>query len=255
MLNTKVEDGILIAEFANGKFNTITRETLKQLREAVEKTNADPSVKGIVLTGQGRMFSSGFDLPTFMGFKDLKEVVGFFTEWAEPVFMEFFMCSKPVVAAINGAAMAGGLILATACDYRIAKNHPKIQLGMTEIKIGLGLSVVQSEIMKFGWDSAVRFRDIMYNGDRYTVDQALSIGMVDELAEEEALIPRAKEMVAKWYDNPGKAFGMLKKGLRQPVADRMKHYLENSNWQDGFNCFFNPETRGAIDFVMKMMGM
>ncbi len=255
MLNTKIEDGILMVEFANGKFNSITGETLQQLRDAVEKTNSDPSIKGIVLTGQGRMFSSGFDLPTFMGFKDLKEVIDFFTELAEPVFMEFFMCSKPVVAAINGAAMAGGLILATACDYRIAKNHPKIQLGMTEIKIGLGLSVVQSEIMKFGWDSSIRFRDIMYNGERYTVDQALAMGMVDELAEEDALLPRAKEIVASWYDNPGKAFGLLKKSLRQPIADRMKHYLENTNWQEGFNCFFNPETRGAIDFVMKMMGM
>ena len=254
MLNTRTEDGIIIAEFAGSKFNSITLDTLKQLREAVQKANSDAAVKGIVLTGQGKVFSSGFDLPTFMGFKDHAAVVDFFTSWAEPVFMEFFMCSKPVVAAINGAAMAGGLILATACDYRIAKNHPKIQIGMTEIKIGLGLSVVQSEIMQFGWDSAVRFRDIMYNGDRYTVDQALKLGMVDELAEEAALMSRAKEIVAKWYDNPGKAFGMLKKGLRQPVADRMKHYLENSNWQDGFKCFFNPETRGAIDFVMKMMG-
>lgn len=254
MLNTKMEDGILIVEFCNGKYNTITMETLKQLRGAVQQANDDAAVKGIVLTGQGRIFSSGFDFPTFIGFKDIKEVVDFFTNWAEPVFMEFFMCNKPVVAAINGAAMAGGLILATACDYRIAKNHPKIQIGMTEIKIGLGLSVVQSEIMQFGWDSAVRFRDIMYNGERYGVEDALKLGMVDELAEEAALMSRAKEVVTKWYDNPGKAFGMLKRGLRQPVADRMKHYLENSNWQEGFNCFFNPETRAAIDFVMKIMG-
>ncbi len=254
MIATRIEDGILVAEFCNGKYNSITLETLKQLREAVKKTNSDPTIKGIVLTGQGRVFSAGFDLPTFMGFKDLKEVTDFFENWAEPVFMEFFMCAKPTIAAINGAAMAGGLILATACDYRILKNHPKIQLGMTEIKIGLGLSVVQSEIMQFGWDSAKKFRDIMYNGERYGVEDALKLGMVDELVEEEKLLPRAKEIVAKWYDNPGKAFGMLKLGLRRPVYDRMKHYLENSNWKDGFKCFFNPETRAAIDFVMKMMG-
>jgi enoyl-CoA hydratase/carnithine racemase len=82
----------------------------------------------------------------------------------------------------------------------------------------------------------------------------MKLGMVDELAEEEKLLPRAKEIVAKWYDNPGKAFGMLKLGLRRPVYDRMKYYLANSNWKEGFNCFFNPETRAAIDFVMKMMG-
>ncbi len=252
MLNVKTEDGIIIAEFSNGKFNTITMETLNRLDETLKQVREDESLKGIVLTGAGRVFSSGFDLPTFLGFKNLDEVVAFFNV-AERVFMDFFMCPKPVIAAINGAAMAGGLILATACDYRIVKNHPKIQLGMSEIKIGLGLSVVQSEIMKFGFDSARRFRDIMYNGERYGVAQALEAGMVDELAEEDALMARAKELVVKWYDNPGRAFGMLKKGLRQPIADRMKHYLENTNWQDGFNCMFNPETRAALDFVRQMM--
>lgn len=254
MIDTKIEDGVLIAELCNGKYNSITQETLKQLREIVEQTNSDETIKGIVLTGRGKIFCSGFDLPLFMSFKNLKEVTDFFEQWAEPVFMEFFMCSKPTVAAINGAAMAGGLILATACDYRIAKNHPKIQLGMTEIKIGLGLSVVQTEIMKFGWDSTKKFRDIMYNGERYGVEDALKLGIVDELAEEERLLFRAKEVVTKWYDNPGKAFGLLKKGLRRPVYDRMKYYLEHTNWKEGFNCFFNPETRAAIDFVMKMMG-
>ncbi len=172
---------------------------------------------------------------------------------AERVFMDFFMCHKPVIAAINGAAMAGGLILATACDYRIVKNHPKIQLGMSEIKIGLGLSVVQSEIMKFGFDSARRFRDIMYNGERYGVAQSLEAGMVDELSRRPLSWRARRKLVVKWYDNPGKAFGMLKMGLRQPIADRMKHYLENTNWQEGFNCMFNPETRAALEFVQQMM--
>ncbi|MBN1532484.1 MAG: enoyl-CoA hydratase/isomerase family protein, partial [Spirochaetes bacterium] len=149
MIQDRIEDGIIIATFANAPMNTITRDTVKDLKRIIDRANTDDSVKGIVFTGAGKTFSAGFDLPMFLGFKDLKEVVAFFEE-VEQIYIDLFMCRKPVVAAINGAAVAGGLITAMACDYRIAKNHPKITLGMTEIKIGLGLSIVQTEIMRWG---------------------------------------------------------------------------------------------------------
>ena len=67
-----------------------------------------------------------------MGFKDIKEVGDFFDE-AEEILVGLFECHKPVVSAINGHAIAGGLIFAMASDYRIVKNHPKITIGMSEI--------------------------------------------------------------------------------------------------------------------------
>ncbi|MCP4135185.1 MAG: enoyl-CoA hydratase/isomerase family protein [bacterium] len=252
MIKEHIDDNILIATFANGKFNAITFEMLLQIREIVKKVNEDDSIKGMILTGEGKVFSSGFDLPTFLKFKDLDEVVEFFKD-AEDIFMEFFMCKKPVVSAMNGATMAGGLILAMASDYRVCKNHPKIQLSMSEIKIGLGLSVVQSGIMRFGLDSNKKFREIMYFGERYSVDQALEIGLVDELAEEDQLIPRAKEIVSTWIDNPGRAFITLKQSLRKPTLDQMKHYLEVEDWREGLSCMFDPQTRATMEVVAKMM--
>jgi enoyl-CoA hydratase/carnithine racemase len=253
MIRERIEDGILIAEFCNGKYNTITTETLIQLRDAIAKVNTDKSLKGMILTGAGRIFCSGFDIPNFLSFKNLDEAVKFFEDYAEPVFMDYFMCKKPTVAAINGAPIAGGMILATASDYRIVKNHPKIQLGMSEIKIGLGLSIVQTEIMRFGLDGDRAYRNVMFNGERYGVEKALEVGLVDELAEEANLLTRAKQVVAGWWDNPGHSFSLLKESLRRPAYDRMKYYLANASWQQGFNCMFDPETRGALEFVQKMM--
>ena len=252
MLNEKLEDGIIIATFEHGKTNSLTLEILRKLSDIVKKANEDDAVKGIVLTGAGRTFSSGFDLPMFMGFKDVKEIGDFFDE-GEEILLELFECHKPVVSALNGHAIAGGLIFAMATDYRIVKNHPKITIGMSEIKLGLGLTIAQSEVMQFGYESNKKFRDLMYFGRMLDINSAKELGIVDEIVEEADLIGRAKEIVKKWIDNPGRAFIKLKEGLKKPTADRIRKRLAEENWKEGFKCFFDKDVRGAIEFVMSMM--
>ena len=252
MLNEKLEDGIIIATFEHGKTNSLTLEILRKLRDIVKRANEDDAVKGIVLTGAGRTFCSGFDLPMFMGFKDVKEIGDFFDE-GEEILLELFECRKPVVSALNGHAIAGGLIFAMASDYRIVKNHPKISIGMSEIKLGLGLTIAQSEVMQFGYESNKKFRDLMYFGRMLDINSAKEYGIVDEIVEEADLIGRAKEIVKKWIDNPGRAFIKLKEGLKKPTADRIRKRLAEENWKEGFKCFFDKDVRGAIEFVMSMM--
>ncbi|HPW68900.1 MAG: enoyl-CoA hydratase/isomerase family protein [Desulfomonilia bacterium] len=252
MLNVRNEEGIIIAEFDHGKVNSITGETLKKLRDVVKSADEDDSIRGIILTGAGRTFSGGFDLPMFLGFKTIEEIVAFFEE-EEEILIELFICRKPVVSAINGHAIAGGLIVSMASDYRIAKNHPKINLGMSEIKIGLPLSLAQAEIMRFGFDSDRKYRDMMYFGRMMNVDQAKEFGIVDEIVEEADLLPRAKKIVSKWIDNPGRAFIKLKEGLKKPAADRIRQRLAGEDWRSTLNCFFDKDVRGALEFVLSMM--
>ncbi|HNY65987.1 MAG TPA: enoyl-CoA hydratase/isomerase family protein [Deltaproteobacteria bacterium] len=253
MLNIKNEEGIIIAEFANGKHNSITRETLKSLAEIVKSANEDYDVKGIVLTGAGKTFCGGFDLPMFMGFKNVDEVYDFFVE-GEEILLNVFECKKPVVSAINGHAVAGGLIFAMASDYRIASNFPKITVGMSEIKLGLALTLAQSGIMRYGFDSDKKFRDMMYFGKMLKVQEAYDFGIIDELVDAADLIPRAKKIVTKWIDNPGRAFIKLKEGNKKPVADKIRQRLATEDWKTPFNCFFDKDVRGSIEFVMSMMG-
>ncbi len=252
MLNEKIEDGIIIATFENGKTNSLTLDMLRGLGAMVKRANEDDAIKGIILTGAGRTFCSGFDLPMFMGFKDIKEVGDFFDE-VEEILVELFMCHKPVVSAINGHAIAGGLIFAMASDYRIVKNHPKITIGMSEIKLGLALTIAQSEIMRFGYDTNKKFRDLMYFGKMFDINAAKEYDIVDEIVEDADLIPRAKKIVSKWIDNPGRAFIKLKEGLKKPTADRIRKRLAEEDWKPGFQCFFDKDVRGAIEFVMAMM--
>ena len=182
MLKEKTEDHIVIATFEDGKTNSIDLETLRKLKEIVKSVNQDDALKGIVLTGSGKLFSSGFDLPMFLSFKNVDAVVDFISE-EEEILIEFFMCKKPVIAALNGHTVAGGLVFSMAADYRIVKNHPKIKIGMSEIKIGLPLSIAQSEIMRFGLDSDKKFRDVMYFGKIMDVNEAKALEIVDEIVE------------------------------------------------------------------------
>lgn len=252
MLNERIEEGIIIATFENGRTNSITMEMLRALRGIVKRADEDASIRGIILTGAGRTFSGGFDLPMFLGFKDVPEVVAFILEEDE-ILTEFFECSKPVIAAINGHAVAGGLIFAMAADYRIVKNHPKISLGMSEIKLGLPLSFAQAEVMRFGYDSDKKFRDLMYFARMLDINGAKEYGLVDEIVEDADLIPRAKAVIAQWIDNPGRAFIKLKQSLRKPTADRIRKLIAEENWQESLQCFFDKDVRASLEFVMSMM--
>ena len=252
MIKERVEDGIVIITLSHGATNSITLETLRQMDAIVKKVNEDDELKGIVLTGEGRFFSSGFHLPHFIGFQNQEEAVTWFEE-EEELLINFFMCEKPVVSAINGHCAAAGLIWSFAADYRIAKNHPKIRMGMSEIKIGLPLSIAQYKVVRFGLNDDRTYRNVMFFGEMVGVEDALSIGMVDEIAEEDQLMARAKEVVTTWIDTPNRPFITMKKMMRKEVADSIRSSLEKEPWREGFDLFTKPEVRGTLEFVQAMM--
>jgi len=252
MLEEITEDDIKIVTLKNGKTNPFNKEMLLRLKEIIDEVNTTPTLKGIILTGAGRFFSSGFDLPIFINFKDLKEAIEFF-EMEEEVLLALFTCEKPVVSAINGHCAAAGLIYSMAADYRIAKNHPKIKIGMSEIKIGLGLSIAQHEVMRFGLDSDLKFRDVMYFGEMVGVEKAKEMQLIDEVVEEDQLIDRAKQVVSGWIDTPNRPFIQMKRLLRLDTARRIQKKLQEENWQDGMNTFFKEDVRQTLEFVQASM--
>ncbi|MBO8158969.1 enoyl-CoA hydratase/isomerase family protein [Thermosyntropha sp.] len=224
---SQVEDNIIIFTFCNGKVNSISRETLQGLEEAIDRVNNEEELKGIIITGQERYFSGGFDLETFTTFESPEAIVDWF-QYEEEILYKLFTCSKPVVAAINGHATAAGMIVSMACDYKIAKNHPKIKIGMTEIKIGLSLTPAEGEIMRFGLGSEKNFRDIIFKGELVSPAFCVERGIFDELAEdEETLIKRAKEVVTSLIDTPGRPFILLKYLERKPYAEYMRNFIDN----------------------------
>lgn len=251
MIEKTVEEGIVIARLDNPKTNSLTRETLAQLSGIVDEVNDAEDLKGIVLTGTGRFFSSGFDLPTFLNFKDHAAVVDYF-ELEEETLLKLFTCRKPTVAAINGHAAAAGFFYAVACDYRIAKNHPKIRFGMSEIKIGLPLPIAPWGVLRYGLDKERYLRDIMYFAEMFDVHQAREYGAVDEVIEDDP-VARAKEIVARWIDNPNQPFTPMKYLLKSEAAKAIEERLANPDWKESLHAFFRDDVRAALEFVQVAM--
>lgn len=253
MLKKDIQDNIVIAQLSDGATNAVTIETLRELKKIIDEVNEKDELKGIILTGDGRFFSSGFSLPMFVGFKSDEEVISFFEE-EEDILVDYFTCKKPVICAMNGHSAAMGLILAMASDYRLVTNHPKIKIGMSEIKIGLGLSIAQSAVVKFGLDSDRLFRDVMYFGNMVGVEKALELKIVDEVVEGENLINRAKELISLWIDTPNRPFIQLKEGLKRDAAEKIRHDLSTIKWQGAMaDALMSQEVKDTLAFVQAAM--
>lgn len=252
MLKKIIDDQIVIVTFENGKTNSYTIDLLRELKTIIAEVNEKEELKGLIMTGSGRFFSSGFDLPMFLSFKNLDEVVAFFDE-EERILLDLFMCKKPVVSAMNGHSAAAGLIFSMAADYRIIKNHPKIKIGMSEIKIGLPLSIAQAAVMRFGLNSDRCYRDVMFFGEMMDVTRAKEMGLVDEIVEEDMLLERAKQIVSLWIDTPGRPFIPLKYSMKREAARAIERSLREESWQEKLDCFFKADVRATLEFVQAGM--
>jgi enoyl-CoA hydratase/carnithine racemase len=171
----RIEDNIVIFQFKSNKVSSIQLETLKALDQVIDRVNNEEDLKGIILVGTDRYFSGGFDLNEFVSFQGPQEIIDWF-KIEEEVLYKLFICSKPVIAAVNGAATAAGMIVACAADYRIAMNHPKIKVGMTEIKLGLSLTPAEAGLMRWGLDTEKNYRDIIFKGDLIPITEAVERG-------------------------------------------------------------------------------
>ncbi len=246
-----VENDIIIFKLKNGRTNPISTETLQGLNEVVDRVNQEEQLKGIIITGEGRYLSSGFDLQTFTTFESPQAIIEWF-EFEEEVLYKLFTCSKPVVAAINGHATAAGLIVSMACDYRICVNHPNIKLGMTEIKIGLSLTPAEAEIMRFGLDSDTNYRDVIFVGELFDPVWALEHRVVDELVDNvDELLEKAKAKVSALIDTPGRPFILLKDMQKRHAARAIQEGIQAYDFQLLVDTFTNESVIATLRSVLQ----
>lgn len=246
---TRIEDGIIIFTFNNPKVNAITTETLKGLEATVGQLNADEALKGMVMTGTGRFFCGGFDLNIFTTFASGDEVTEWF-KYEEEVLLKLFTCTKPIIAAINGGATAAGMIAAMASDYNIVVNNPKVKVGMTEIKLGMGLSPSMGNIMRFGLDTDRNYRDIIMKGELVDPMFCVDRGIFDELAEADELIDKAKAKVCALYDTLGHPFIQLKSLEKRQMAALIRSELDEYDWSIMANTFMDERINKLLKKVL-----
>ena len=221
MIERRDNDGIRVLKLAHGKVSAMDIELGQALIDEM-KAAADASVRAVVLTGSGSSFSAGVDL-----FRLIKEGADYARRFI-PVLDDFLLATltlpKPVIAAINGHAIAGGCILAAACDHRIM-TEGNGRIGIPELAVGVPFPALPLQIMAARLsDSALR--DLVYSGRTVQIDEAKALGLIDEKCPAGMLMDRATEVAQKFASIPAGAFALTKEAFYAPIVERTRQLAD-----------------------------
>ena len=207
-----------------GKVNALNEPMVEEIADSFGNLETDAEVNSIVFTGSGKFFSFGFDVPEFFKYpkKDFIRYLEKFTN----LYTYLFQFPKPIVAALNGHAIAGGCMLATACDFRIMATG-KGKISLNEITFGSPVFAGSAEMLRF-WVGSRNAQSILYSGAMYSAEEAFGLGLVDQMSSEDTLAEDARKVAQELGEKAGLAFTSIKKLLRKPVAKAMVKHGEDS---------------------------
>lgn len=175
------------------KANAFDIHMLKELSAACDDVEANAGVRVAILTGEGKAFSAGGDIRAWAGM-EANEFGHAWVRFGHRVFERLATLRMPLIAAVNGPALGGGLELAAAADIRIAERHVKI--GLPEAGLGMvpGWSGTQRLVRRFG---AQAVRRMLIGGEVLTADEAQTLGIVDQVVETGTVLEAAKTYAAR----------------------------------------------------------
>jgi enoyl-CoA hydratase/carnithine racemase len=212
------KDGeIATITLSRGKVNALNEPMVKEITTSFEDLATDNEVKSIIFTGSGKFFSFGFDVPEFLSYP--KDDFVRYLEKFTKLYRDIFLFPKPVVAALNGHTIAGGCMLATACDFRLMVTG-KAKISLNEITFGSAVLAGSVEMLKYCVGSR-NAQSILYSGAMYSAEEAFQLGLIDQISSEDSLAEDARKVVQELAQKVSSAFRCIKNLLRKPVAEQM----------------------------------
>jgi methylglutaconyl-CoA hydratase len=219
------------------KRNAISFDLIDDLLRGLEEVQQSPA-QVVIITGAGKAFCSGMDL------ENLRQLTGrspeqnrHDSETMARLFRTLYNFPKPTIAAVNGAAIAGGTGLATLCDFTLAA--PDAKFGYTEVRIGFVPAIVSTFLLRqIGEKQA---RDLLLTGRLFDAEEAHRLGLVNEVVAPEKLILRARELAAQLIENSPTSLAFTKRLL----SDHAKADLDR---QIAAAVRENAEIRNTPDF-------
>jgi enoyl-CoA hydratase len=221
MIERKDADGIRTLRLAHGKVSAMDIELGEAFIREMEDANI-PSVKAVILTGSGSSFSAGVDL--FRVLKDGPEYGRRFLPVLDGLLRAALTLPKPMVAAINGHAIAGGCILAAACDHRIM-TEGNGRIGIPELAVGVPFPALPLQIMAARVADGP-LRDLVFTGRTVTIDEAKTMGLIDEKCPSGMLMDRALDVAQRMAAIPSGAFALTKEAFSAPILERTKQLAD-----------------------------
>lgn len=217
MITREDAGDIAVLRLSHGKVSALDIDLCHAIVNALDGFATD-DFRAVVLTGTGSAFSAGVDL-----FKVMNGGAGYlrrFLPAMEALFRALLEFPKPLVAAINGHAIAGGCIMAAACDHRVM-SEGDARIGIPELVVGVPFPTLPFEIVR-ARVSAPDFRQLIFSGRTVLAPEALRLGLIDEIAAPQVLIPRAREAAGRLASIPSITFELTKRTFTEPLFERVR---------------------------------
>lgn len=236
------EDGIATIKLNRPQvLNAMNKQLWLDFQEALEDVKNDPDIKVLIVTGEGRAFSTGADL------KDSKDRTpeqyrDYLVELQE-TSRKIIRFEKPTIAAINGFALGSGYELGLACDIRIAAEEAKIgspEARVTSSVTGGAMRLVQDLI------GPGKAKELLFTAEYIDGKEAERIGLVNKAVPLEQLIETAKEMAAKIAENSSFSIKMIKRGLHMARGEVSLDALMDYEIEACLACVFTKEREESL---------
>ena len=242
-LKWEAEQGVCVIEIDRPKaLNALNRQVLADLKTALEAFHGDESLHIVVLTGGGaKAFVAGADIKEFQKFNQ-SEALSLSREGKLKLFNKLANFQKPIIAAINGFALGGGLELALSCHIRIASFNAK--MGLPECSLGLipGYGGAQRLTQLIGRGKAM---EMILGSKIINSKEALDLGLINRSVELEILIPEALSLAKTFLKNPPEALSAAIKAINHSYSIdaqeiesiEFSHLFKTANFKEGVVAF------------------
>jgi enoyl-CoA hydratase/carnithine racemase len=233
------------------RLNALTFEVYAELLRTFRSLDAEPGVRAVVITGEGRAFCSGGDVEDIIGPLLERDAAGLleFTTMTCDLIAAIRACHQPVIAAVNGTAAGAGAVIATACDVRIAAASAKIAFLFTKVGLSgadMGAAWLLPRIVGLG-----RAAEILMTGDFVEAQEAYRIGLYNRVVPDGQALPAALELARRLASGPAEALAVTKRALEEESAMGLADALA-AEARAQAACMESPDFREAYEaFVAK----
>jgi enoyl-CoA hydratase/carnithine racemase len=243
-VNLEAHDAIAVLRLNNGVTNAISPELVDDLSETIKQIKNE--FKGMVLAGGDKFFCIGLDLPNLLQL-DRPDMTEFYGRFIQAVF-DLYTLPMPTACTIDGHATAGGAIFSISLDFRFVSSGRRF-IGFNEVKIGLPIPYLVDLMLRqiVGDRSAT---ELMFSGEFVEPEEALRIGLVDEVVAPEDLEEKAVAKISEMAALPACGLTIIKNNRIEAVTARYQDKRgADPDWF--LDCWFNPAVQELLSEAAK----
>ncbi len=247
MANLKTEDlgdGIRLLTLSRAPVNALNAGFLGELEVAFRDANEDDAVRVLLLNSDLKVLSAGMDLKEASEFTDADQTA--IVDGLNATYLELYRMPKPVITVVNRAAIAGGMFFVLASDFSLADTGAV--LGLTEVRVGVDFPICAMEIARAEMPP-LTFKRIVLSGQNVVAEDAVPMGLINEVIAPDALMDRALEIAHEYARIPQLTFASVKTQMRKSIVDKVTKVVADKS-DPKRHGWFNEETLDAMSALL-----